>query len=84
MSAGCLKPLRVGDVFKLRKFDAKRRRRSLPNNVRVSGNGTATFALLRCKLKKDRLVSFVTVMIAAVSDEFTAAVFGRTRPCCID
>jgi hypothetical protein len=86
MSAGCLKPLRVGDVFKLRKFDAKQRRRSQPNNVRVNGNGIAiaTFALLRCKLKKDRLVSLVTMMIAAVSDEFTAAVFGRARPCCID
>jgi hypothetical protein len=84
MSAGCLKPLQVGGVSKLRKFNAKERRRSLPNNARVDGNGTATFASLRCKLKKDRLVSFVTVMIAAVSDEFTAAVFGRTRPCCID
>jgi hypothetical protein len=84
MSASCLKPLQVGDVFKLRKFDAKQRRRSLPNNVRVNGNGTANFALLRCKLKKDRLVSLVTMMIAAVSDEFTAAVFGRARPCCID
>jgi hypothetical protein len=56
----------------------------LPNNVCVNGNGIANFALLRCKLKKDRLLSSVTMMIAAMSDEFTAAVFGRTRPCCID